>query len=364
MKKRIVSLLLIGALCLCLCPAAFAAAGFQDVASDDWYYKDVTRAVELGLMNGKGGGLFKPHDLMTEAEAATLAARLFVKLDGQAPAIRARKDGEPWYAPYVDYLVGLEFIGPLANPNDPATRMWYVNLFHSVIPEHYLEPINNVADGAIPDLPLEDGPSLGEELAVYDFYRQGILQGNDARGYFNPDAYIFRAEVAAILVRINDASARKHFSLDVGGLEGIRKVCKDNGDFCAIAFLGTIYEDYATLESRETGLEFLIGCPFVETDGEQFYAIIPADPGARVMIYEYVLDEQTGEAEAGELLHTGEPGEPVVVSCNFGEHVPTVRVFVEDGEGGVLGEFSPFLGVDGRLIEEEGVYDYSSYGEG
>ena len=40
------------------------------------------------------------------------------------------------------------------------------------------------------------------------FYRAGILSGVDAKGTFNPSDNIKRSEVAAILIRMMDKTAR------------------------------------------------------------------------------------------------------------------------------------------------------------
>lgn len=54
--------------------------GFFDVPKDAWYYGDVLRAAELGLMEGVGGGLFEPDRAPTRAELAAVAVRIVDKL--------------------------------------------------------------------------------------------------------------------------------------------------------------------------------------------------------------------------------------------------------------------------------------------
>ena len=53
--------------------------------------------------------------------------------------------------------------------------------------------------------------SYGDE--IYTFYRAGILSGSDSAGTFYPESNIRRSEVAAILVRLFDSSARLKLSL-------------------------------------------------------------------------------------------------------------------------------------------------------
>jgi hypothetical protein len=66
-----------------------------------------------------------------------------------------------------------------------------------------------VADNAIPDVKM--GDKYADE--IYEFYRAGILTGNDAAGTFAPDSNIKRSEVAAILIRMFDVSARQSVTL-------------------------------------------------------------------------------------------------------------------------------------------------------
>lgn len=50
--------------------------GFTDVKVNDWYAANVQRAVELGLMNGVGGGKFNPTGTLTRGMVATMLHRM------------------------------------------------------------------------------------------------------------------------------------------------------------------------------------------------------------------------------------------------------------------------------------------------
>lgn len=45
---------------------------FSDVASDKWYYDDVCIAAEAGYINGIGGGLFAPENIVTREQACVI----------------------------------------------------------------------------------------------------------------------------------------------------------------------------------------------------------------------------------------------------------------------------------------------------
>ena len=56
---------------------------------------------------------------------------------------------------------------------------------------------------------------MGDQNAaeIYEFYRAGILTGMDPSGTFAPNSNIKRSEVAAILIRMFDVSARQAVTL-------------------------------------------------------------------------------------------------------------------------------------------------------
>lgn len=91
MKKLLLSLTLSASLLLSPALAAEAVT-FTDVESDTWYAPYVEACTQDGLMNGTGKNTFTPDDVMTQAEAATLAARIHSLCHGgdgtfeQAPA--------------------------------------------------------------------------------------------------------------------------------------------------------------------------------------------------------------------------------------------------------------------------------------
>lgn len=96
-----------------------------------------------------------------------------------------------------------------AEYDSPISRRDYVRLFYNALPASEYLAINNIADGAIPDVAAG---SIGSE-EIYAFYRAGILDGSLADGSFLPDSGIKRSEVAAIIARMFDDSLRKSVTL-------------------------------------------------------------------------------------------------------------------------------------------------------
>ncbi len=113
--------------------------------------------------------------------------------------------GDPWYQPYIDYCREQGIISKDYPWDKNATRAGYVEIFAHALPEDALYARNDIADDTIPDV----GMNHPQSAEIYLLYRAGVLTGNDKSGTFNPSSNIKRCEVAAILTRMLDDSARK-----------------------------------------------------------------------------------------------------------------------------------------------------------
>ena len=185
---------------------------FADVSENDWFYADVCRAYAEGLINGKSATNFAPRDKMTMAEALKLAACVRQLLIDGSVTLKNSSDGSPWYMSYYNYLNGL---GLLQSPSiaytdfrKPVTRGEMARIFFSAVPGSALRARNTIPTGSIPDVDTRNPDHLMFSTAVYALYQAGILAGSDAYGTFHPDRDIARSEVAAILVRLIDPTAR------------------------------------------------------------------------------------------------------------------------------------------------------------
>ena len=185
---------------------------FKEVVESDWYYDEVKNAFENGLIDGMTADSFAPNKELTVAQAIKLAAALH-QLD-KLGRVNLDNGTDVWYSTYVRYAVANEIIGEKYagytkdQMNAPISREEFVHIFHGAM-EYYAQK-NDVADNAIPDVKL--GDDFADE--IYTFYRAGILTGSDAEGTFNPDSSIKRSEVAAILIRMYDDSARQNITLN------------------------------------------------------------------------------------------------------------------------------------------------------
>ena len=220
MKKRILSLVLTGVLCLSTAAPALAAgldnfgkvntytAGqFTDVPADAWFAPNVQAAYELDLMTGSSATTFNPNGNLTIAEALVLACRLHSTYvgDGETFAV----DGGTWYQPYVDYAVknGIIAANAYTDYTVTATRAQFAAILAAALPDEALPAINSVTK--LPDLDA----NAAYAAPVLKLYNAGILTGSDAAGSFKPTSTIQRSEVATIVTRMADKGLRKTFTL-------------------------------------------------------------------------------------------------------------------------------------------------------
>lgn len=220
MKKKLLSLLLTGALCLSLsAPAlavglenfqktnAYTAGQFTDVPAGEWYAANVQAAYELGLMEGSSATTFNPYGNLTIAEALVLACRLHSTYVGDGAAFVG--SGGAWYQPYVDYAIqnGILAAGTYSDYTSTATRAQFASILAAALPAEALTAINSVT--TLPDVAVD----ASYTPAVLSLYNAGVLTGSDSAGSFKPDTTIQRSEVATIVTRMADPSLRKTFTL-------------------------------------------------------------------------------------------------------------------------------------------------------
>ena len=182
---------------------------FIDVPDSAWFRGDVEIAHKNGLVNGKTETLYCPDDLMTYAEAIKLAATMNqLYYEGK---VTLKTGDTQWYSTYMAYALEKGIIAEdmSLQADKSITRRDFVKIFRASMPSSEFPVINEVSDGKIPDVAMNaDGAAQ-----IYDFYRAGILVGSDTLGTFNPDSNIVRSEVAAILTRMFDNTARKTITL-------------------------------------------------------------------------------------------------------------------------------------------------------
>ena len=192
-----------------------AVSPFKDISADQWWYSDIMKAYERGLINGMTASTYEPRGNLSIAQAVKLAACMH-QLYHSGRVTLTNSSVHPWYQSYVDYCITQGILeNPLSDYSSPITRRQFVEIFHASLPESDYVAINAIAPGAIGDI-RESAPWVDD---VYDFYRAGILTGYTANEIYKPhdfgaESSITRAEVATILNRLFDHSARVSFSIE------------------------------------------------------------------------------------------------------------------------------------------------------
>lgn len=181
---------------------------FSDVSSGIWYADGVRSAYELGLMQGTGNQKFNPSGSVTLAQAVTMAARIHsIYYNGSD---NFQQSGSAWYSVYVDYAKRNGIIDrDYANYNAVATRAQFAAIFAHALPASALAKVNDIADGAIPDV----SRSHANAKEIYLLYRAGVLTGSDDALTFRPTTSIQRAEAASIVTRMALAGKRVKLSI-------------------------------------------------------------------------------------------------------------------------------------------------------
>ncbi len=217
--KKVLALLLAITLCLPLLPSvqanaelrdlpeicSYEDAGFTDV-KDDWSKPGIVAAYELGLMSGKGAGIFDPDGHVTIAEVVMVAAKVHNLWLGKDSNIPAGKDS--WYGGGLDICMeeGIVKEREFASFTLVATRAQVAGILARSLPESALPQQNEVT--ALPDV-VSATPYSPE---IFILYRAGVINGTTADGAFNPYGQLTRKELAAMLCKLAKPSMRGTFS--------------------------------------------------------------------------------------------------------------------------------------------------------
>ena len=182
---------------------------FTDVSESDWFYKNVKKAYELNIINGKSDTTFDPAGNVTIAEAIKLAAVVHCYLENGSineKYFASQQGDRNWYEPYLRYCRSLSIVTEeYPDYNAPATRAQIAVLFSRVIiyTETVFNDINSFEDGTFKDV----DPESWYYGAFRRLYVTGIITG-DEKGNINPDNRLKRSEMVAITVRMIDVDSR------------------------------------------------------------------------------------------------------------------------------------------------------------
>ena len=176
-----------------------AADQFSDVDTTDWYYNNVMRAVELGILSGYTDGTFKPMNNITRRDFAIMLAQSLGH-DNDEKATSPFKDvaDTDYGVSSIAYLYENEItvgdsngnFNPDANITRQEAAIMLVKAFE--------------ATGTSSDLYADDAQIASwAKSFVYTAKAAGLMKGDD-HNEFNPTDRLTRAEAASAMVNAVD----------------------------------------------------------------------------------------------------------------------------------------------------------------
>lgn len=175
-----------------------AILGYADVGTDDWFYNDVTRATEYGILSGMGYGVFAPDSNTTRAQATKVLYAIAGGEQYMYEQIFSDVFNFDWFYPAViwankkDVVRGYE--DNTFRPNNDITRQEFVTLLYRYLGEPTVK---------------EDKISAFKDSASVASYARNAMNWaaeNDVlKGYedqtIRPENCMTRAEMAALILR-------------------------------------------------------------------------------------------------------------------------------------------------------------------
>lgn len=201
-------------------PIAQEKATFTDLAQGNWYYEIVMNAVDAGLFQGLGNGIFDPEGKVTRAQFATALARLCkVDVQGMEGAPFADVPKDQWYYSAVSWAYNAGIVNGISEtqfaPDADITRQQMCKMMAIAVEQVMKKelPTTNAKTFA-------DGQEIADWAVEYvqKCSANGIIQGRDGN-VFDPNGNATRAESAAVFYRTYARFSGEvvHYSVSVEG---------------------------------------------------------------------------------------------------------------------------------------------------
>ena len=158
---------------------------------------------------------------------------------------------------------------------------------------------------------------------------------------------------------------------DESDLERVRRQITENGDICAVGYLGYFDGTYEELGKYFYYLgilqeyDFLSDVDkehFIDQEGYELYLVVPKTEESSLIINDYALNEiEPVEAGPGAELGRFFDGQPVLLRGNISEVIPNLYFEAENPDGTFIA-YNPSLSLrDGSLTSLDGIYDLTPY---
>lgn len=118
-----------------------------DISRQDWFYSDIRKAVEAGILKGNEEGYVRPNDTITREEAVVILARAFKVTQAPSTGIKFedRSEVSDWARESVYTFVKYGYIngyyGNLIKPKENVKRAEVLTIIKRIIPNILTEDI-------------------------------------------------------------------------------------------------------------------------------------------------------------------------------------------------------------------------------
>ena len=164
-------------------PPTSTGSAFRDIPSNAWYGSAVSSLVQAGVIGGYDDGTFRPNNSVTYGEALKMIMR------AAGYSAQPQGTGADWAINYKNVAVNDGLVGADIVLSSNISRSAVASLAARALK---LTPVTDIAS------PFAD-TSDGYVLALY---QAGIIKG-DGTGRYNGGNAISRAEISAVIYRIN-----------------------------------------------------------------------------------------------------------------------------------------------------------------
>lgn len=174
-------------------------AHYADVREGEWYYEEVTKATDYGILNGMANGIFSPNGDTTRAQAAKVLYALSGSQETAYSPVFTDVTSDAWYTPAVMWASKNQIVlgheDHTFRPEDPVTRQDFIVMVYRRL--------------GSPSAGTDTLKGFADSTAVASYARQALIWAINAgllRGYedntIRPENRITRAELAALTVRL------------------------------------------------------------------------------------------------------------------------------------------------------------------
>ena len=196
-----------------------ALKSFSDVPSSHWAYTPIMKMVAQGLFAGttqpdaNGVGTFAPNAPMTRAQFVTVVTRYLYNNELKAMA-DDYQGSQYWFEANYDVAVDHGIIKESEfKKSDMNVAMSRQEM--AMVLVRAADELGENAEKLIHTSKIADYDTIGGYYKDYvrECYSMGMICGTDAKGTFNPNGTLNRAQAATVLYRLVDASSRQQVDL-------------------------------------------------------------------------------------------------------------------------------------------------------